>query len=107
MGHPAYAEPSPEFDEDGFLIDPQAWSEQIAEWIAQTDGIGPLNERHWRIIRHLREHYQRFGSLPVARLICCANQLERDSIRTLFNGCREAWRISGLPNPGEEAKAYM
>jgi tRNA 2-thiouridine synthesizing protein E len=25
----------------------------------------------------------------------------------LFPSPREAWRIAGLPNPGEEAKAYM
>lgn len=107
MGHPAYAEASPEFDENGFLVDPQTWDEQLAEWLARVDGIGPLSEQHWRIIWHLREHYERFGSFPVARLVCRANHLERHSIQTLFSGCREAWRISGLPDPGEEAKAYM
>ena len=25
----------------------------------------------------------------------------------LFSSCRSLWRIAGLPNPGEEAKAYM
>jgi hypothetical protein len=25
----------------------------------------------------------------------------------LFSDCRSLWRIAGLPNPGEEAKAYM
>ena len=31
------------FDPDGFLIDPAMWNENLADHIAQTDGIGPLN----------------------------------------------------------------
>jgi len=107
MGHALRAEPPLDFDEDGFLTDPYLWNEEVAKRIAEEDGIGDLTDAHWQIIRYLREHYLRFGSLPVMRLVCRANHLKRDSVRTLFNGCREAWRISGLPNPGEEAKAYM
>ena len=107
MGHAVQAESRPQFDEEGFLTDPNVWDEELAEWIAQTDGIDPLTEKHWQVIRYLREHYMKFGSLPVARLVCRANKLEKNSIRTLFHGCREAWRVAGLPDPGEEAKAYM
>ena len=107
MGHAAYAAPALQFDEDGFIVDPNTWTEDIAEWLAHEAGIEPLTDDHWRIIHHLRERYLRLGALPVARLVCRANGLERNSIRTLFQGCRLAWRISGLPNPGEEAKAYM
>ena len=106
MGEPAYAELSQQFDADGFLENPQTWSREVAESIARMDGIGPLTDRHWRIIRHLRERYERFGALPVARLVCRANHLDRHSIERLFGGCREAWRVAGLPDPGEEAKAY-
>jgi len=28
-------------------------------------------------------------------------------LEQLFHGTREAWRIAGLPDPGEEARAYM
>jgi len=28
-------------------------------------------------------------------------------VENLFRSEREAWRIAGLPDPGEEAKAYM
>jgi tRNA 2-thiouridine synthesizing protein E len=33
--------------------------------------------------------------------------LGEHGVQRLFGGCREAWRIAGLPNPGEEAKNYM
>jgi sulfur relay (sulfurtransferase) DsrC/TusE family protein len=29
----------PQFDEDGFMVDPHAWNEDVAEWIAWEDGI--------------------------------------------------------------------
>ena len=107
MEHAIRADARPQFDEDGFLTDPHVWNEETARWIAQADGLATLTEDHWQIIHYLRDHYLKFGSLPVARLVCRANGLQRDSIHTLFNGCREAWRIAGLPNPGEEAKSYM
>jgi len=28
-------------------------------------------------------------------------------VQHLFGGCRSAWRLAGLPNPGEEALSYM
>ena len=33
--------------------------------------------------------------------------LERMCMPDLFRSVRTAWRVAGLPNPGEEAKAYM
>jgi tRNA 2-thiouridine synthesizing protein E len=39
--------------------------------------------------------------------VCRTHDLDRNAIKNLFGGCRQAWRIAGLPNPGEEAKAYM
>lgn len=107
MGHALRAEPRDQFDEDGFLTDPHAWDEGMAEWIAREDGIETLTDAHWQVIRYMRDHYLKFGSLPVARLVCRASHLQRDSIKSLFHSCRGAWRVAGLPNPGEEAKAYM
>lgn len=35
------------------------------------------------------------------------NGLDADCLHQLFRSPRQAWRIAGLPNPGEEAKAYL
>lgn len=95
------------FDEDGFLLDPHAWTKETSRLIAEMDGIGSLGPDHWAIIFYLREHYLANGTLPVMRQVCRVSHLEKDAVRRLFGGCREAWRTAGLPNPGEEAKAYM
>jgi tRNA 2-thiouridine synthesizing protein E len=95
------------FDEDGFLINPSAWSRETARILAELDGVGQLGADHWAVIFYLREHHLQKGSLPVMSHVCRAMHLGKYAVDRLFGGCREAWRIAGLPNPGEEAKSYM
>ena len=96
-----------EFDEDGFLLDTDNWNRTIAEQIADADGIGSLSDVHWTIIQQLRNHYLEHGSMLPPSHICHMVQLDPHCITDLFQNMREAWRIAGLPNPGEEAKSYM
>jgi len=99
--------PGLQTDEDGFLLDPGAWSREASRILAEIDGVSPLGADHWAVILYLREHYLAHGTLPVMRHVCRVSHLDRDAVRKLFGGCRAAWRVAGLPNPGEEAKAYM
>ena len=97
-----------EFDEDGFLKEPAHWSEEFAREIARHDGIEPLTEAHWSVINTLREHYFAHGGLVPMRHVFHVNHLDEQHCQNLFgHSSREAWRIAGLPNPGEEAKTYM
>lgn len=96
-----------EFDEDGFLRNPLEWDEDLAVQVALADGLHELTEEHWRLIGYLREHYLAHHTLPPMSYMEWLFGLERDQGRKLFSGMREAWRVAGLPNPGEEAKAYM
>lgn len=95
------------FDEDGFIIDHALWSERLAPKIAREEGIDELTAAHWRVILHIREKYLRLGASPNLRQVCRATSLSRVQIHNLFGGCLCIWRIAGLPNPGEEAKAYL
>ena len=93
---------------EGFLDDPRDWSEDVAIVLAQCDGLPELTHDHWLIINALREHYQRFGTAPPAfSHLCNQHHLGRHCLERLFRSEREAWRIAGLPDPGEEAKTYM
>lgn len=96
-----------EFDQDGFIKDPTVWSEELARRVAMEDGLGELSTEQWSVIRALRDHYMEYHTLPYMNHICKVNDLERNCMPALFHSAREAWRIAGLPNPGEEAKAYM
>ena len=99
--------PGLQFDEDGFLLNPLNWTPELAIEIADTDGLLTLTSAHWKIIDYLREHYLTSGTLPVMNHVCRVNHLERHCVHALFHNPREAWRVAGLPNPGEEAKARM
>jgi tRNA 2-thiouridine synthesizing protein E len=94
--------------EEGFLIDPRAWTETVAATLARRDGLETLTPEHWSVIRALRDHYLRFGTAPPAFChLCQKHHLGRHCVERLFGGEREAWRIAGLPDPGEEARTYM
>jgi len=107
MGSTAHNTPPPEFDGDGFLVDPLRWDKPLAEQIANADGIGQLTAAHWAIIQQLRDHFLAFGSIQPETHLCHVNALDPACASDLFRNMREAWRIAGLPNPGEEAKSYM
>ena len=95
------------FDDDGFLVDLSQWNRGLAKDLALQDGIPELSSNHWKIIYYLREHYYKNHSLPVMRHVCHVHDLPAHCVDELFHNCKEAWRIAGLPNPGEEAKTYM
>lgn len=99
--------PRIETDADGFLIDPERWNRGLARALARMEGIEQLGPDHWSIIYYLREHRLTYGSLPPMSQVCRTRGLDRRAVQRLFGGCRQAWRIAGLPNPGEEALSYM
>jgi TusE/DsrC/DsvC family sulfur relay protein len=95
------------FDSTGFLCDPQTWNEGVADELARQDGVGPLTQTHWQIIHYLRESWIDRHALPSVSHTCHLAGRDPTCLEELFHGPREAWRIAGLPDPGEEARAYM
>lgn len=95
------------FDDDGLVTDFSFWSEELAHELAREESIGPLGERHWRIIRALRAEYERLAAVSSIRNVCQKAGIDRAEVNELFGYCLVAWRVAGLPNPGEEAKSYL
>ncbi len=88
-------------DQDGFLVDPTAWSESVAVEMASQLGLKMLDEAHWMTIRFLREYYFTHGKAPISRDIRKGTGLSLLEIERLFpGGLKEgARRLAGLPNP--------
>jgi tRNA 2-thiouridine synthesizing protein E len=83
----------------GFLIDPGEWDEEYAIFKAQEMKVpGELTEKHWEIIRFLREQYKKTGKIPTVYETCSAARIEIDQLGELFpDGYhRGAVKISGL-----------
>lgn len=97
----------PRFDEYGLLRDAGDWSPELAQELAEQLGTGPLTERHWAFLTALRDYYGRFSAPPPPHKVCHDLRLSRNCAHELFDTCLNAWRIAGLPDPGEEAKAYL
>jgi len=110
--HPAWAArhngetvPSPSEDKvyrvnvRGFLVDPAEWDEEFAVYKArELKMTKELTEKHWRIIRFLREQFRQTGFVPTVYETCAANQVEIDELAKLFpDGYhRGAVKIAGL-----------
>ena len=97
----------PEVDENGLLKDPATWTESVARELAACDGIDELTADHWKIIHALREYYAKFGVAPAISHVCHTEGHDWHWAHDLFHTCLNAWRVSGLPDPGEEAKSYL
>lgn len=95
------------FDEDGFLIDPAMWSESLADRISRNDGLGELSELQIGLLHALRREFAKHGTVMALSHVCHLTGQSADCMQHLFPNPREAWRVAGLPNPGEEAKAYL
>lgn len=96
-----------DLDESGFMLNPNRWNKSAARILAQMHDVGELTPDHWAIIYYLREHHLSYGSLPPMSQVCRTRGLNSGAVEHLFGGCAMAWRVAGLPNPGEEAQAHM
>lgn len=94
-------------DADGHLLDPDDWSESVAEGLARLDGV-TLCDLRWWLIRFVRAHHDAYGMPPLMRVVVKAMRqdagLEDASSRTLYRlfpegPIREACRYGGLPRP--------
>lgn len=97
----------PEMDEDGLIVDPDQWNEEVANTLAKQIGVAPLTEDHWLVIYALRNYYKHFGVAPAMNTVCHRLGKEKFWVHDLFQTCLNAWCVAGLPNPGEEAKSYL
>jgi tRNA 2-thiouridine synthesizing protein E len=58
------------------------------------------------VIYRLRFHYL-LGCAHLRAQRLAENCEERDVARRLFGSCREAWRVAGLPDPGEAVRGHL
>jgi TusE/DsrC/DsvC family sulfur relay protein len=92
---------SVEVDAEGFLVDPQQWNEAIAQAIASANGIGELTERHWQVVRFMRETYLQTGSAPSIRSLGKTSGVPIKELYELFphGPAKLAAKIGGIPKP--------
>ncbi|MDX1380927.1 MAG: TusE/DsrC/DsvC family sulfur relay protein [Xanthomonadales bacterium] len=94
-------------DDQGYLVDIDAWAPWVAEAMASDDDI-ELTERHWAVIDMLRAYYREYDIAPPMRALLkiAAARLGEDfaDSRQLYRlfpdgPARQACRYAGLPKP--------
>ena len=88
-------------DAEGFLTDPAQWNEAIGEEIARENGISELTDRHWQVVRFMRERYLTSGSAPSIRSLGKESGVPVKELYQLFpkGPAKLAARIAGIPKP--------
>ena len=95
----------PERDAEGYLIEPDDWSEPIADLLAQEENI-TLNEDHWDAIRFMRDYYQEHQVAADARFVIkhLAERMGKEAQKKLFElfpygYVKQACKIAGMRRP--------
>ena len=90
-----------ELDEDGFLVNPDDWNEDVARALAATEQITELTEDHWKLMSYLRDYYKQYGTAPMIRKMSKQTGLKLKEIYALFPSgpAKGACKLAGLPKP--------
>jgi dissimilatory sulfite reductase related protein len=95
------ATPCIELDNEGFLVDPQQWNEEVARQIAEDNGIPELTDRHWLVVRFMRDRYLATGNAPSIRSLGKESGVPVKELYQLFpkGPAKLAAKIGGIPKP--------
>ena len=90
-----------ERDKEGFFLHPEQWSEEMVPDLARREGIDPLTERHWTVIRFMRREYEDKGSGLSVRALGKSSGVPIKELYQLFpkGPAKVAARIAGIPKP--------
>jgi len=89
-----------EVDQDGFLNSSEDWNAEVAQALAEQEGIHALNRSKMEILMFLREYFQKNHSFPILKYVCRKVHASSPSCVTdEFVNPMAAWKIAGLPKP--------
>ena len=96
-----YGDISLEVDEDGFMQEPDAWSEAVASALATTEGVDEMSDDHWKLVKYIRNYYLEYGVAPMIRKLCKQTGFKLKYVYELFPSgpAKGACKVAGLPKP--------
>lgn len=101
MGYVEVSGKQIEVDEDGFIVEPSLWNEDIVKVFAKLEDVEELTENHWKVINYLRDYYKKFGIAPMIRKLCKETGFTLKQIYEMFPSgpAKGACKLAGLPKP--------
>jgi dissimilatory sulfite reductase related protein len=88
-------------NEEGYLLDSQAWDEKIAAAIAAEEGLPSLTPAHWQVIYFMRKAFAERGAGPSIRQLTKESGVDTKQLYQLFpkGPAKKAARVAGIPKP--------
>jgi TusE/DsrC/DsvC family sulfur relay protein len=90
-----------ELDPEGFLVNAADWNDDVARAIAAENGIPELTDRHWLVVRFMRDTYLSTGQAPSIRSLGKESGVPIKELYQLFpkGPAKLAAKIGGIPKP--------
>jgi len=91
-----------DLNDDGFLMNPAEWNEEVALALAKAEeGLDRLTQEHWDVIRYIRGYYLEKNLAPMVRKVCKNTGFSLKHIFELFPSgpAKGACKLAGLPKP--------
>ncbi len=96
-----------EVGENGFLTNADDWNRDVAEYLAELEGIR-MSDQHWEIAKYLNDYYKRYQIAPMIKIL--AKEVskkfgpEKGTTKYLLElypsgPAKQACKIAGLPGP--------
>ena len=88
-------------DAEGFLQKPEQWTEEIAREIAHENGIAELTDKHWQVVKFMRNQFLSTGTAPTIRTLGKESGVAIKELYQLFpkGPAKLAAKIGGIPKP--------
>ena len=101
MSTATYAGVAVELNAEGFFVDPNQWTRDIAVELAKADGIDTLTDQHWTVLEFMRKEYFEKGTGPTVRVLGKTSGVSVKDLYLLFpkGPAKMAARIAGIPKP--------
>ncbi|MDD3518660.1 MAG: TusE/DsrC/DsvC family sulfur relay protein [Chromatiales bacterium] len=90
----------PERDGDGYLVDRDRWTPEIAQAMAEADGVEIGGEK-WEQILKAREYYEEHGVVPPIRKFAQYLEADQKAMFSLWMSgpMKPITKYGGLPKP--------
>jgi len=90
------------FDDEGFLINPDLWTEELSRNMAKTQFNITLTDQQSKIILYIREYYKKWETLPMIKTIrdefsLNASQIDEQFKRGSSTARGVICKLAGLP----------
>ncbi len=87
-------------NEEGFLLNPDDWTDELGAEFARLIGV-EMTEDSWKLVKYLREDYKAQGETPTLRRVSLHTGMPVKALFTLFPGkpAKKMAYVAGVPKP--------